>query len=240
MLDLTSVMALMPYLLVAALRPAARAAWRNLRVRPHERGRDLIFAGIAAVYTLFMFVAAGLKFIVLSAVLFAPGTILYFWARREQGKPVFTPRRDWIIFVLRGRRRRRRHLRARDRLHHHLANGAVSWHRQRQILRRPLRGRPAAQGDGVRARPRASAADADATATSCCSTTCCGSTTPSATISTSCRRCATAASRSSRCTICSPRRSRSPRRRSGSSTTRWCPTRSGSAWSTRSGATSRA
>ena len=31
-----------------------------------------------------------MKFIVLSAMLYAPGTALYFWARREQGKPVFT------------------------------------------------------------------------------------------------------------------------------------------------------
>ena len=36
----------------------------------------------------------------LSAVLYAPGTVLYFWARREQGKPVFTGASDWIIFIL--------------------------------------------------------------------------------------------------------------------------------------------
>ena len=36
----------------------------------------------------------------LSAVLYAPGTALYFWARREQGKPVFTNVWDWVIFIL--------------------------------------------------------------------------------------------------------------------------------------------
>ena len=35
-----------------------------------------------------------------AAVLYAPGTALYFWARREQGKPVFTGASDWIIFIL--------------------------------------------------------------------------------------------------------------------------------------------
>ena len=36
----------------------------------------------------------------LSAVLYAPGTALYFWARREQGKPVFDRASDWVIFGL--------------------------------------------------------------------------------------------------------------------------------------------
>ena len=72
------------------------------------------------VYTLFMFFAAGLKFVLLSAVLFAPGTILYFWARREQNKSVFTPV-EWVIFIA-AWSARRRHLRARDRLHHDLNN----------------------------------------------------------------------------------------------------------------------
>jgi arginine:ornithine antiporter/lysine permease len=37
-----------------------------------------------------MFVAAGLKYVLLVAVLFVPGTILYFWARREQKVQLFT------------------------------------------------------------------------------------------------------------------------------------------------------
>jgi hypothetical protein len=44
--------------------------------------------------------AGGLKFIVLSAVLYAPGTALCFWARREQNKPMCTKPSDWIIFGL--------------------------------------------------------------------------------------------------------------------------------------------
>ena len=67
-------------------------------VRPEERKRDLILATFAVAYTLFMIYAGGLKFILLSAVLFAPGTILYFIARREQGKPVFDKSSEWITF----------------------------------------------------------------------------------------------------------------------------------------------
>jgi arginine:ornithine antiporter/lysine permease len=67
-------------------------------VRPEERRRDLILAGLAVAYTLFMIYAGGLKFILLSAIIFAPGTVLYVIARREQGKPVFDKTSDWVIF----------------------------------------------------------------------------------------------------------------------------------------------
>ena len=67
-------------------------------MRPQERTRDLVLASLAVAYTLFMIYAGGLKFIILSAVLFAPGTILYFIARREQGKPVFEKTSDWVTF----------------------------------------------------------------------------------------------------------------------------------------------
>ena len=48
--------------------------------------------------TLFMLYAGGLKYILLAAILFAPGTVMYFIARREQGKPVFDRTSDWVIF----------------------------------------------------------------------------------------------------------------------------------------------
>jgi arginine:ornithine antiporter / lysine permease len=69
-------------------------------VRPQERRRDLIIAGIAVVYTLFLVFAGGLKFLLLSAILYGPGTLLYFWAQSEQGKSMFFKRPvDWVLFV---------------------------------------------------------------------------------------------------------------------------------------------
>ena len=44
-----------------------------------------------------MLYAGGAKFILLSALLYAPGTILFIIAKREQGKKVFTPV-EWLIF----------------------------------------------------------------------------------------------------------------------------------------------
>jgi arginine:ornithine antiporter/lysine permease len=54
---------------------------------------------IATVYTAFLIFAGGMKFLLLSAIIYVPGTILYFWARREQNKRVFTPV-EWVVFAV--------------------------------------------------------------------------------------------------------------------------------------------
>lgn len=97
MLNLTSAMSLVPYLLVAAYGLMMIRRGETFETRPNERTRDLIMAGVAVVYTTFLIFAGGLKFLLLSAVLYAPGTVLYIWTRREQGKKVFKPV-DWILF----------------------------------------------------------------------------------------------------------------------------------------------
>jgi arginine:ornithine antiporter/lysine permease len=47
----------------------------------------------------FLIYAGGLKFVLLSAILYAPGTVLYVWARREQRERVFNPA-EWLIFAV--------------------------------------------------------------------------------------------------------------------------------------------
>ncbi|MDM0050146.1 basic amino acid/polyamine antiporter [Variovorax sp. J22R115] len=100
MLNLTSAMALIPFLLVAGYGLQLTKRREGYDVRPEERTRDLVIAIVATAYTAFLLYAGGMKFIVLSAVLYAPGTALYFWCRREQNLPVFTKASDWIIFIL--------------------------------------------------------------------------------------------------------------------------------------------
>ena len=98
MLNLTSAMSLIPLLLVAGY--GFMVSRRGEGYAHGElRGRDLFIATLATVYTIFLLFAGGLKFIVLSAVLYAPGTALYVWARREQGVAVFTRVSDWVIFA---------------------------------------------------------------------------------------------------------------------------------------------
>ncbi|GAA3099026.1 basic amino acid/polyamine antiporter [Rhizobium viscosum] len=99
MLNLTSAMSLIPYLFVAAFGLLLARRAETYDVRPQERSRDLAIAAIACIYTLFMIAAGGLKFVLLSALLYAPGTLLYFWARREQNKQVFNTSVDWAIFA---------------------------------------------------------------------------------------------------------------------------------------------
>jgi arginine:ornithine antiporter/lysine permease len=99
MLKLTSAMSLIPYFLVAAYGLLIARRGETYEFKPRDRKRDLIFAAIAALYTAFMVYAGGMKFVLLSAVLYGPGTILYFWARREQNKQVFTGI-EWGIFAL--------------------------------------------------------------------------------------------------------------------------------------------
>lgn len=99
MLSLTSAMSLIPYMFVAAYGLKLARGRATYELRPQERNRDLIFAGIATLYTIFMILAGGLKFLLLSAVLYAPGTLLYIWARREQGRRVFSGF-DWALLAI--------------------------------------------------------------------------------------------------------------------------------------------
>ena len=99
MLELTSAMSLIPYLLVAGYGLMIAKRGETYEFKPEQRRRDLTMAALAVLYTAFMIFAGGMKFIVLSAALYAPGTVLYFWARREQSKRVFTtPER--VIFAV--------------------------------------------------------------------------------------------------------------------------------------------
>ena len=100
MLDLTAAVTLIPFLLCAGYGWMLVARGETYDKQPEGRTRDLYIAIVATLYCAFLIYAAGLKFVVLSAVLYGPGTSLYFWSRREQGLPVFTKTSDWIIFVL--------------------------------------------------------------------------------------------------------------------------------------------
>ncbi len=100
MLNLTSSMSLIPYLLVAAYGWMISRRGEGYAAGADDRRRDLTFAVIAVVYTLFMIVAGGVKFILLSAILYAPGTVLYAWARRERGLKVFETPIEWGIFIV--------------------------------------------------------------------------------------------------------------------------------------------
>ncbi|RYD72829.1 MAG: hypothetical protein EOP84_22490 [Verrucomicrobiaceae bacterium] len=92
-------MSLIPYLLVAGYGFKLAATGETYEHDPKLRKKDLVVAGIATAYSILMLIAGGSKYLLLSALIFAPGTILYFLARREQRVAVFTAR-EWGVFCV--------------------------------------------------------------------------------------------------------------------------------------------
>ena len=99
-LKMTSSMTLLPYLLVAAY--GLKLAWtgETYAGETSARSKDRVIGALATVYAAAMLLAGGAKFLLLSALLYAPGTLLYAAARREQGLALFGPRERWLFGVL--------------------------------------------------------------------------------------------------------------------------------------------
>jgi len=96
-LKMTSAMTLVPYVLVAAY--GLKLAWtgETYDLTPRGRTGNFVRSAIATVYAAGMVYAGGLRFILLSAMIYALGTILYFLARREQKAPVFRPAESLVF-----------------------------------------------------------------------------------------------------------------------------------------------
>ncbi len=90
-LKLCSSLSLVPYMLAAAYALKLGIRGETYETNSAGRGREALVAGIATMYTVFLIFAAGLKFLLLGFIIYAPGTLLFLKARREQGKRVFTP-----------------------------------------------------------------------------------------------------------------------------------------------------
>lgn len=60
------------------------------------RRRDLWIGLIATLYGLWLVYAAGLNYLLMCSVLFAPGILVYAWARKEHGEPAFVGKELFI------------------------------------------------------------------------------------------------------------------------------------------------
>ncbi|XIG78560.1 arginine-ornithine antiporter [Streptomyces sp. SGAir0957] len=90
-LNLTSALSLIPYLLAAGFAVRIGARHDPLTEGGGTSTRELVIAAVATLYTVFMLYAAGLKFVLVSFIFYAPATILFVMARREQGRRLFSP-----------------------------------------------------------------------------------------------------------------------------------------------------
>jgi arginine:ornithine antiporter / lysine permease len=98
-LDLTSALTLIPFLLAAAY--AFKLAVTREGYAEGEPGlrRELTVALLAMIYTAFLIFAAGVKFVLVSFIIYAPATVLFVMARREQGRRVFSATELVILAV---------------------------------------------------------------------------------------------------------------------------------------------
>ncbi|MFI5771049.1 basic amino acid/polyamine antiporter [Streptomyces sp. NPDC051658] len=97
-LDLTSALSLVPFLLAAgyAVKVAVGRGGADRSPRP---GRELTISILATVYTAFLIYAAGLKYLLVSLIIYAPSSALFVMARREQSRRPFSPGEAIILAV---------------------------------------------------------------------------------------------------------------------------------------------
>ena len=102
LISLSTAMILVPYLFSAAY--GLRTAWRGEGVPPQEsaarRKADVPITALASVYCLWLLYAAGPKYLLLGALLYAPGAALFAVARREKGKPIFVGHEQALLMAL--------------------------------------------------------------------------------------------------------------------------------------------
>ena len=98
LISLSTAMILVPYLFSAGY--GLSLTWQG-KAKPIEQGRsDLPVAALATVYCLWLLYAAGLKYLLLSSLLYAPGAALYLLAKRQLGKHAFTGKERVILAAL--------------------------------------------------------------------------------------------------------------------------------------------
>ncbi len=90
LIQLATSMALIPYLLCAgfSLQQAMHA--------PQPSTARIGLTALGSAYGVWLIYAAGLKFLLLSMILYAPGLLFFLWARRERGEPVFANRGEQL------------------------------------------------------------------------------------------------------------------------------------------------
>lgn len=100
LLDLATSLSLLPYLLAAAYALKLGLVGETYEDVPRSvRRKETVVAGAATAYTLFLFDAAGMKFVLLATLILAPATMLYVKARSEHDRQIFTPA-EIGLFVL--------------------------------------------------------------------------------------------------------------------------------------------
>lgn len=97
---IASVAILPPYVFSGAYALKLALAGETYAAGDKSRNRDIVIGAIATVYGIWLVYAAGLQFLLMCMVLFAPGIVIYAWARREHQLKLFTPKELVIAAVI--------------------------------------------------------------------------------------------------------------------------------------------
>jgi arginine:ornithine antiporter/lysine permease len=87
---IASVAILPPYVFSGAYALKLALTGESYGTAERGRTRDLIVGAVATLYGLWLVYAAGLSYLLMCAVLFVPGILVYVKARQEAGQRVFT------------------------------------------------------------------------------------------------------------------------------------------------------
>jgi arginine:ornithine antiporter/lysine permease len=96
LISLSTAMILLPYLFSAAY--GLLLAWRGEGAKAVRQRGDTLIAALATFYCVWLLYAAGFKYLLLSALLYAPGVLIYAWAKRQRDEPLFTTW-EWVILA---------------------------------------------------------------------------------------------------------------------------------------------
>ena len=107
LISLSTAMILIPYLFSAVY--GLKLAWQGRAAsdapagksaEPRHPARDISITALASVYCVWLLYAAGLKYLLLSALLYAPGAAIYLLAKKQRSERAFTGRELVILAAL--------------------------------------------------------------------------------------------------------------------------------------------
>lgn len=97
---LAASMSLLPYLFSAGYAVLLAQRGETYENLWQERRKDLVIGALALLYSIWLVYAGGIGHLLLSALLYTPGVVLFIKARREQGLHVFSHAEKIVFAVL--------------------------------------------------------------------------------------------------------------------------------------------
>lgn len=96
---LASSLILVPYLLATMYQLKIAATGEGYEGEPRAKSRDLLVGLVGTVYAVWLLYAAGPEYILLAAIFYVVGAVIFVWARLEAHLPVFRPL-EWALLAL--------------------------------------------------------------------------------------------------------------------------------------------